>query len=225
MDDELAAMRKKKMNAQISKEIKSDVEKLTYNHEFYKKFQGPDELELLRRKKMMDSLAEWKKANPPEPTEPVIESIGGGVAGALIPAAIHYANQATHGDLNPLNIQDAGEGSDIVEGSPNKLISRDPSSKFDSEDKWLKDAAREAQRSYGMTKNDADNFAAEAVVNQGAEEGRAMLNKPMYEELSKIKMLDQLKQIERHQDDVQEPDVIQDSKYRDQLEKGQKYFP
>ena len=34
-------------------------------------------------------------------------------AEALLPVAIHYANQATHGEFNPLDIKSAGEGSEV----------------------------------------------------------------------------------------------------------------
>jgi hypothetical protein len=37
-----------------------------------------------------------------------------GAAMASLPIAVHYANQATHGEFNPLDIKSAGEGSDIV---------------------------------------------------------------------------------------------------------------
>ena len=42
----------------------------------------------------------------------------GALAGAAIPIAVHYANQATHGEFNPLDIKSAGEGSDIVPRGP-----------------------------------------------------------------------------------------------------------
>ncbi len=42
----------------------------------------------------------------------------GALAGAVLPIAVHYANQATHGEFNPLDIKSAGEGSDIVPRGP-----------------------------------------------------------------------------------------------------------
>ena len=36
-----------------------------------------------------------------------------GVAGVALPIAVHYANQATHGEFNPLDIKSAGEGSEV----------------------------------------------------------------------------------------------------------------
>lgn len=38
--------------------------------------------------------------------------------GTALPIAVHYANQATHGEFNPLDIKSAGEGSDIIPRGP-----------------------------------------------------------------------------------------------------------
>ena len=35
------------------------------------------------------------------------------LVGAALPIAVHYANQATHGEFNPLDIKSAGEGSEV----------------------------------------------------------------------------------------------------------------
>jgi len=35
------------------------------------------------------------------------------MAGMALPIAVHYANQATHGEFNPLDIKSAGEGSEV----------------------------------------------------------------------------------------------------------------
>ncbi len=60
----------------------------------------PDRLSDLRNRKFM---------LPPEGGSALVE----GMAGVALPIAVHYANQATHGEFNPLDIKSAGEGSEV----------------------------------------------------------------------------------------------------------------
>lgn len=232
MEDELAAMRKKKINQQVSKDIKADLERRTFDYDFYKSFEKPkvvDELEVLRRQKMMNSLADWKKANPPEPTEPLMESVGGGIAGALIPAAIHYANQATHNEFNPLDIKGAGEGEDELVRQMH-AVSRGPSQTVGVIDQARLDVPKSRQQYI-------DSLAAQGAPREtikrlvgGRNVGDPMVANIEFQELQKIPADEQIdlynKELERKlqapPEDYSEPDKSWGVKeYLDSLKKGQ----
>jgi hypothetical protein len=75
--------------------------------------------ELMKTKRMPTEAEFYKMIADPKPKLEIVNpeegaSLVGGMIGAALPIAVHYANQATHGEFNPLDIKSAGEGSDIV---------------------------------------------------------------------------------------------------------------
>lgn len=62
---------------------------------------------------MKDAIIKQRQGNKfsivPEKGSALVE----GMAGVTLPIAVHYANQATHGEFNPLDIKSAGEGSEV----------------------------------------------------------------------------------------------------------------
>lgn len=97
------------------------------------------------------------------------------------------------------------------------------------EDQWI-NSAQNTLTSGGMESSQAGNianrFVGDTDTGYGYEEGRSLLNKPMYEELNKIKMLDQLRQIYEHQQEITPFDSSKEEmkkKYMQQLSAGERY--
>jgi len=83
------------------------------------------------------------------------------IGGVALPIAVHYANQATHGEFNPLDIKSAGEGEDAKMQQINALnkqkylesLSRDPSSEDSARQDWYNAMDTMTQEAYRTNPN------------------------------------------------------------------------